>query len=845
MYLNTKNRHKEEFMKISRSIAAVLVVAVLLTSSCLFASADGTLSYSEGTTYTIEAGVTYTNLTMTSGQNGNTVSGVAMEFNPKDGFIPMTFVAYAGNVNTLKTQYDVATSAKYGYDVAGAINGSYFTLSKGGLDYANISNGRLTCAHVDQYNREVVTFDKNGNMQSVWSKLEFKLFAEGVELPNAIYCINKQYKNYKDVAPYAVYYYDTSCGTITDTTEAGYEIVCQKTNGTDIAVGKTLTGKVLEVKANTYGTEFETNKNIQSDKFVLFVKAESNFATTLKNLKAGSEVSIQVNETNSAAKSAMENALSTITNVGWVVKNGVDQTRIESEIGGHGVTLQHRQTVFGQKPDGTYIFLTTEGASTGSDGSLTLRDAADYFISQGCTNVIRMDGGGSSGMYVKNKAGTGNAGYTQESQRAVADSILVVKRSSVSGAGSTVEEPTGENVALGKTYTGADVSGAGSYSAKLTDGIISSEMAYNSNWFGYYYNKGAAASNINAPDGVGTVSIDLEAVVDGITDVRVHVWNHNSSGIMAAKSIKLLTSDDGDAYTEIGELAIPTGTYPDWATIKTDSISARYIRLAVETQGTWTFLNEIEVYADPDYEPDPEPDPEPEPEPEPANIALNKNYETAEPLDGYNASLTDGVAATNMSYSGDNWFAFKNNKNLTQPNGNVPDRIGTVVIDLDGRFDITEVKINAIQNEGSGVGMPAYIKVYLSDDGESWGTAAEIPIPDIADTVKDQSFTIEGVVTGTASFIKLELALGEKTFLFINEIEVYGIENDSAISLVGDIDLSGKVDSLDYLMVKRACFGTYTLTKDEKSRADIDNSGKLDSTDYLFVKRIAFGTYSA
>ncbi|MBO5869335.1 MAG: bacterial Ig-like domain-containing protein, partial [Clostridia bacterium] len=178
--------------------------------------------------------------------------------------------------------------------------------------------------------------------------------------------------------------------------------------------------------------------NIQSDKFVLYVKSSSNFATSLKNLKAGDDISIQVNETNAAARPAMENALSTITNVGWLVKNGVDQTRIQSEIGGHGVTMQLRQTVFGQKPDGTYIFLTTEGAATGTDGSLTLRDAADYFISQGCTNVIRMDGGGSSGMYVKNKAGTGSAGYTQQSQRAVADSILIVKQSSI---GEPTEDP--------------------------------------------------------------------------------------------------------------------------------------------------------------------------------------------------------------------------------------------------------------------------------------------------------------------------------------------------------------------------------------------------------------------
>ncbi|MBQ4317264.1 MAG: discoidin domain-containing protein, partial [Clostridia bacterium] len=464
--------------------------------------------------------------------------------------------------------------------------------------------------------------------------------------------------------------------------------------------------------------------------------------------------------------------------------------------------------------------------------------------SQGCTNVIRMDGGGSSGMYVKNKAGTGSAGYTQESQRAVADAILIVKKSSIPGLGESSVQPEGENVALNKTYTGAETSsaGSGSYSAKLTDGIVSAEMSLGSNWFGLYYNKGAASSAINAPNGVGNITVDLDEVVHGITNVRVHVWNNNSAGIMAAKNIKLLASKDGETYTEVGSLAIPDGTYPDWAYIKTDNISARYIRLAVETQGTWTFLNEIEVYADPNYVPDDD-DPgtdnpgDDDPVVEPENIALGKDYETASPLNGYNAKLTDGVAAETMAYSGDKWFAFNGT--------NAPDKIGTVVIDLDGRYDINEVKINAIQNEGSGVGLPASVKVYLSDDGKTWGKATSLSIPNIANTTKDRAFTIEGAVTGTASYVKIEYTLGTYSFVFFNEIEVYGAaNNDSSVGNLGDINASGSVDSLDYLLVKRACFKTYTLSEEETLRADINGDKVINSTDYLLVKRIAFGTYT-
>ncbi|MBQ4316823.1 MAG: dockerin type I repeat-containing protein, partial [Clostridia bacterium] len=60
----------------------------------------------------------------------------------------------------------------------------------------------------------------------------------------------------------------------------------------------------------------------------------------------------------------------------------------------------------------------------------------------------------------------------------------------------------------------------------------------------------------------------------------------------------------------------------------------------------------------------------------------------------------------------------------------------------------------------------------------------------------------------------------------------------------GDVNADKKVDSLDYLLVKRACFGTYTLSQEEYVRANVNRDDRIDSTDYLLVKRIAFGTYT-
>ncbi|MBR5278446.1 MAG: hypothetical protein IKU23_04180 [Clostridia bacterium] len=60
--------------------------------------------------------------------------------------------------------------------------------------------------------------------------------------------------------------------------------------------------------------------------------------------------------------------------------------------------------------------------------------------------------------------------------------------------------------------------------------------------------------------------------------------------------------------------------------------------------------------------------------------------------------------------------------------------------------------------------------------------------------------------------------------------------------VVGDINGNGKIDARDYLLLKRAYFGTYTLTCADEV-ADINGNGKIDARDYLLLKRAYFGTY--
>lgn len=56
----------------------------------------------------------------------------------------------------------------------------------------------------------------------------------------------------------------------------------------------------------------------------------------------------------------------------------------------------------------------------------------------------------------------------------------------------------------------------------------------------------------------------------------------------------------------------------------------------------------------------------------------------------------------------------------------------------------------------------------------------------------------------------------------------------------GDVDMNGRLDSVDVMLIKRAYFGTLTLSDAQKRLADIDNSGNIDIFDYLLAKRKYF-----
>lgn len=71
--------------------------------------------------------------------------------------------------------------------------------------------------------------------------------------------------------------------------------------------------------------------------------------------------------------------------------------------------------------------------------------------------------------------------------------------------------------------------------------------------------------------------------------------------------------------------------------------------------------------------------------------------------------------------------------------------------------------------------------------------------------------------------------------------ELVGVES-ATVYETGDVNADGKINMLDYMLVKAYYFGKSTPTDAQFKRADINGDGKINMLDYLFVKSYIFNS---
>jgi len=654
----------------------------------------------------IAKNVYHDSFSVTSTENGNTVEAQSLTFHPEDGYLPVVYATYAGWASTLDTHFEKATDERWGYEVVGVINGSFFSMTDGMLTGITITDGRITCAHTG-FSGELVTFGTDGVMRVVKSALDYKLSINGKEYENALHYFNKV--SQAGAVSEKIYYWDSACGTKSDAPEAGYELLFNKTDHSELSVGGTLVGELVSV---TETTEETKGVAIGNSQFVLYCKASSPYAESLKELKPGAQVRIEVSETVAESAEIMENCSSAITNVGWLVKDGEDQTQIRKTIGTHSVTLEARWTAFGTKPDGSYVFFTTEGQSTGEGGSVTLRDVARVMLELGCTNVIRMDGGGSSAMYLCDK-GDGTPGFAQTSSRAVSDCIMLVKRASMA--------PSDE---LEKSLQAAVTTAKQLYEKTKKEEIkvafTSAEetMVRNDATEGEYKKAGMKIAN-------------AVFYMEGLEKL-----------IASAENADRKTYTEY-AYTHLTEAVSEGKTLLENNAAKEELVSAYHNLLY-----WYTLTGEIEI-----------------------NVAAGKTYTTnveSNPTypDTDNKELTDGKLGDATNTNSSAWAGFNG---LAVGSGATYD----IIVDLGEHTDgLRKFSVNAHQQHSWGIKVPAVIKIYVSEDGTSW---TQVAMTNVSSEIMESlypgghTFTAMAEEEVSGRFVKYAL-IPTSQFVFISEV---------------------------------------------------------------------------
>ncbi len=439
------------------ALAASLLILLAALSGALTASAFwvgqnvGIGTVTATSSRALGSGLTYANTTLRD-KSSNTQNLQTITFNPAtSNYMPLVYSQFNGYGATTLNSAKNAES-KYAYDVKGGVNASFFSMLNGSANTyggVNISDGKIIQGCNSNGATWMLAFNSNGKSDLVYSRVIYTLSVGGTPWYGALDGINLC-PNTASATNNLIYYYDTSCGTKTDSKTAGVEVVCNKLPNSELTVGGTLTGEIVSIRNVSSGGSVGQNQ------FVLYARDSSQYAASLRALSVGSRLSIRVEESLADAKTVMENCSSAFVTYGYnIVRGGVNVTS-ENGLGESFNKARAQRSGIGVKADGTIILVASPGRTSDNPG-LTVYQLADYFISQGCVTAVNLDGGGSTQMCTENTSGA--LSYTLSSSRRVANSILVVARPTISGeVKNTLNSKLAQAKSMLNTYVLSDAS---------------------------------------------------------------------------------------------------------------------------------------------------------------------------------------------------------------------------------------------------------------------------------------------------------------------------------------------------------------------------------------------------
>lgn len=504
--------------------AVSFCLAAALTAGVMpLAAQDGMHQYSE--THTVAAG-----LTLTSGRY-RTDAGAAgqtyvLDYTPNEKVRPM--VVYGSKIYGKSTVNEAITYAqKQGETVMAAINADFFDMATGVPTGMLVRDGRL-CVSDGAWN--AVGFFADGTAICGTPSLRMSLTAQdGTSIP--LTGLNKM-RTAK-----GAYLYTSDFSANTRVTTPGTDVVLTAPAGETLRLGVPIQLTVASVSKGAWGVALDEGR------MVLSLDDACTAGIDLSTLTVGQTLTLTCETPDKRWNDVV------------FASGGGDMLLRDGSFTSSATGETAPRTALGVRPDGSFAIIVADGRQKGVADGASLKSVAERLKSMGCTNVINLDGGGSSILSARENGEMRVPVISLPSDgtpRKCANYIMFVNKGDPNGVQSAVtvfpREQTvlaGANVTLSALVRNSDYFPFGAFTGALS--IVSGD--------------GALSGNVLTTGAKGQIIVGAQTGMD-VTPSRITVTD-------APARVSFVTAGTD---TPLNDLYMETGTTVDLNVLCSDGV---------------------------------------------------------------------------------------------------------------------------------------------------------------------------------------------------------------------------------------------------------------------------------